>query len=246
MNYYYYFVEIKNRGILFFITLISVICVVYEYKEILLFIICANKYFSFIHTNITEIFYTYIKLISFITNQICLVYLFFHLVIFLIPGLYKSEQLALIRLFYISIFTYIFAILFLNRFLIPFSFDFFLSFQNAVTSKSLNFYFEAKVEDYLHFFFTLHYICQFYSQLFVFLLSFYYYYDNKLEEIKLFRKVFYFLLLCFLFNMFSLADTFLQMFFCSCISIIIYEFIVFFLFITKTWETFNKKITIES
>lgn len=241
INYYCYLSEIKNRFFLFLITTLSVVFTVYTYKEILIFILCVNKPFFFIHTNITEIFSTYMKLVLFLTNQICFIYFFFHIFIFLTPGLYKNEYKLLITFFYISSVAFIFAIFFLNLVLLPLSFEFFLSFQNSIISKSLNFYFEAKIENYFYFYITLYYICQFYCQLFIFLLNFFYYYDNKLEKVMLFRKLFYFLFCCLFFSTIFFSDILLQIFLCLC-TVINYEFILFYFFVKKTWgNIFLKK-----
>jgi Sec-independent protein secretion pathway component TatC len=100
MNYYIYISEIKNRIFLLFLTWISTIFACYFYKEIILFYILnstnGNKieytvmnYFIF--TDVTEIFQIYMQLIFFISNQIILIYFFYHYLIFLSSGLYTFE-----------------------------------------------------------------------------------------------------------------------------------------------------------
>ena len=95
-NYYRYYIELKNRFFLtvFCWTITTLIC--YYYKNYLLFVIIKNiailedtPYFIF--TDISEIFYVYIHIIFFISNQIGFIILIYHILIFLILGLYESE-----------------------------------------------------------------------------------------------------------------------------------------------------------
>jgi Sec-independent protein secretion pathway component TatC len=206
--YFFFFDEIKNRGLLLFITAITVVLSSYLYKEALLFSVCSKSSFSYIYTNITEIFSTYVKLISFITNQVVLIYFFFHCFVFLSPGLYDKEYIKIKVFFYFNIFTTIFSICFFNIVLFPISCDFFLSFQNTIF-KPLNFYFEAKITDYFNFYIGFYYLCFFYVQVFIFLICFFYILDQRMEEIKFYRKLFYFLF--FIFSIFiSYFDVALQ------------------------------------
>ena len=232
--YSYFFREIKNRFFLLLITGLSVTIISYLYKEVLLFFIYSNSPFSsYISTTITGIFSVYIKLISFINNQVLLIYFFFHLLIFLGPGLYDSEYYYIKIFLYINFCIFFFSILFFNIILFPLSCEFFLSFQHFIF-KPLNFYFEAKIDDYLSFYIVMHYFCYFYFQSFIFLALIFYGLDQELKEIKFFRKLFY-----FLFSTFSITiiptDLIGQILFCFSL-FFLYEFVIFNFLLTKSLE----------
>jgi sec-independent protein translocase protein TatC len=233
--YSYFLNEIKNRLFLLFLTGLSVLITSYLYKEVLLFFICSNSQFSFIYTSITEVFSIYVSLISFITNQVFLVFFFFHFVIFLAPGLYDKEYFQVKLIFYLNISLLVFLAFFFNVILFPLSCEFFLSFQHIIF-KSLNFYFEAKINDYFSFYLIFYYICYFYFQIFIFLAFFFYYLDQELKEIKLFRKLFYFLFCIFPIITIP-TDILSQVLFCF-VLIFFYEFLVFSSLLIKVWNSF--------
>lgn len=234
-NYSYFFREIKNRFFLLFLTGLSVVVASYLYKEVLLFFICSNSQFSFIYTSITEVLSIYVKLVSFITNQVLLVYFFFHFLVFLAPGLYDKEYYQIKLILYLTIFLLVFSNVLFNAILFPLSCEFFLSFQHIIF-KSLNLYFEAKIDDYFKFYIILYYICYFYFQFFIFLFFVFYNLDKELKEIKLFRKLFY-----FLFGILSIViiptDFSGQVLFCF-ILVFFYELLVFNYILKQVWNSF--------
>lgn len=233
--YSYFFYEIKNRFSLLFLTGLSVILVSYFYKEVLVYFVCSNSKFSFIYTSITEVFSIYIKLVSFLANQVTLIFFFFHFIVFLAPGLYDNEYYQLKLVYNLSLFLFVFSALLFNTILFPLSCEFFLSFQHVIFIP-LNFYFEAKIDDYFKFYITLHYICYFYFQFFFFLVLFLYNFDKELKEIKLYRKLFY-----FLFSILSIVivpiDFLGQVLFCF-ILIFFYEVLIFNFLLYRIWNSF--------
>lgn len=100
-----YFLEIKNRLFLLFLTWFSIILTIYLNKETILFTIIQKnslktnnkqlEIFYFIFTNVTEIFSVYLKLITFLNLQTISIYFIYHCFIFIIPALFKSEYLYL-------------------------------------------------------------------------------------------------------------------------------------------------------
>jgi sec-independent protein translocase protein TatC len=233
--YSYFLYEIKNRFFLLFLTGLSTLVASYLYKEVLLFFICSNSQFSFIYTSITEVLSIYVKLISFITNQVLLVYFFFHFLVFLAPGLYDKEYYNIKLVFSLSVLMLVFSIMFFNILLFPLSCEFFLSFQHVIF-KPLNLYFEAKIEDYFRFYILLYYICYFYFQFFIFLVFLFYGLDQELKEIKLFRKLFYFLF-CVLTLIAVPTDLFGQFLFCLTL-VLFYELFIFNFLLAKVWNSF--------
>ena len=114
----------------------------------------AEQYFIF--TDISEIFYVYLQLTFFISNQITLLMLLHHGIIFLSSGLYRSEYEKLQFAFQVCTLSWVCSVLLLNKIIIPVSWDFFLSFQEA---DGIAFFFEAKIIEYLNYFTNLYYIC---------------------------------------------------------------------------------------
>ena len=196
-----YFLEIKNRFLIIIIAWVSTLIFSYFYKEILLFLIIKSNSFDvtattplyFIFTNITEIFSIYIKLVNFIANQILIIYFLYHLLFFLAPGLYFFEYKYLFKVFALGIIFWLFSIYILNKIFLTTCWSFFLSFQNL----NNNFYFEAKLYDYLNFYLTLYYICNINCQIFMILIFFLSSLNGNLNKIKQVRKIFYLFFICF-------------------------------------------------
>lgn len=232
MIYYKYYLELKNRFLLLSLTWLSTILVSYYYKEVLLFIcikpsICNNNsvIFYFIFTDIKEVFSVYIKLIFFLGNQVFIFYLIFHILSFVALGLYKFEYLYLKSVFYRFQFFWLFALIIFNKVIFPVSFNFFLSFQLLTSLQSLNFHFEAKLNEYLNFYIMFYYICMFYCQILVFLVFFFDYINTNLKLIKRYRKVFYYLFVFFS-TLVTPPDIVSQILFSICL-ICIYEILIF-------------------
>ena len=200
-----YYLEIKNRLLLLGLAWVSAILVSYVFKEVLLFIVIkqnvnfmnADETFYFIFTDVTEVFYVYMKLILFIGTQIFFFYSFYHLLTFIALGLYGSEYNYLVLTFKTSVVMFFFSIILFNKVLFPFSWEFFLSFQNFAILKSLTLHFEAKLIEYLTFYITFYYISVLYFQIFVVLVLIFDYLKNELLIIKRFRKFLYYFFVIF-------------------------------------------------
>lgn len=204
MNIRVYYLEIKNRLLLLGLAWVSAILVSYVFKEVLLFIITKQNFNSgtdetlyFIFTDVTEVFYVYIKLILFIGTQILFFYSFYHILTFVALGLYESEYSYLVLVLKTSVIMFIFSVVVFNKILFPFSWEFFLSFQNFAVLKSLTLHFEAKLIEYLTFYTTFYYICILYFQIFVVLILVFEYFKNELKLIKRFRKFLYYFFVIF-------------------------------------------------
>jgi sec-independent protein translocase protein TatC len=200
-----YLLEIKNRFFLLCLTYFSTIIVSYFYKEILLFLIAQPKYnfswnnnketftsFYFIFTDVTEIFLVYIKLIVFISFQILVIFIIYHVFLFFIPALFKLEYKYSSFIIQIVFITWMFSLLIANYYLIPISWDFFLSFQNFIADKSFNIHFEAKLSEYFYFYISFYYVCWFYFQFSLLIFLILHYINQNINNIKKFRKLYYF------------------------------------------------------
>jgi sec-independent protein translocase protein TatC len=206
ISYYKYYLELKNRFILLCCTWFSVLTACYLYKEIILFILIdSSNYFNslttkpyFIFTNVSEIFYVYLELIFFISNQIVMLMLFYHTLMFLSLGLYKFEFLKLRFAFKFFLLTWLISILLLYKFLIPYSWAFFLSFQqNGNATQSIPLFFEAKIVEYFNYFTSSYYVCLINCQFLALLILLLTNISEKLNKIKTFRKLFYFVFVIF-------------------------------------------------
>jgi sec-independent protein translocase protein TatC len=242
MNYYIYYLEIKNRTILLLITWLFTAFICYLYKEVLLFFILnsTNAFKSpfenqnvsnyFIFTDVTEIFYVYLDLAIFISNQTILFNFFYHFLMFLSPGLYKFEYNNLYFLIKLSFSIFIFSIVVLNLFLMPLSWQFFLNFQNN-SFNSIPFFFEAKVSEYLAYYINLYYLCLFNGQFSLLLLIYVSSFSNNVMIIKKLRKIFYFIFVVIA-TLTTPPDVVSQLVL-SFILILIYEIIIFFKLFSK-------------
>jgi sec-independent protein translocase protein TatC len=196
-----YYFEIRNRLVLSGLAFVSVVLVSYVFKEVLLFVLTkqsnSKEMFYFIFTDVTEIFYVYLMFIFFFGTQIFFLYSFYHILIFIALGLYPDEYNYLIFIFKTSLLMYVFSIVVFNKVLFPFSWDFFLSFQNFSLLKSLTLHFEAKLSEYVAFYITFYYVCILYFQIFAVLILFFDYLKNELKIVKRFRKFLYYFFVIF-------------------------------------------------
>jgi sec-independent protein translocase protein TatC len=235
--YKLYFLELKNRCFLVFLTWLSLILVGYLHKETLLYLIIEKQFYEnnnsnskiyyFIFTDVLEVFSVYLELILFVSLQISFFYFLYHCFIFISSGLYISEYIYLKYVLNTIILLTVFSIIISKSFLIPLMWNFFFKFQ--VTSY-FTLHFEAKLSEYIHFFIAFYYIFIGYSQIFLLLLLIFNYMISSLDFIKKFRKVYYYFFMVFS-TLISPPDVFSQILI-SIVLIFFYEFVLFF-FILK-------------
>lgn len=229
-NYQKYYTEIKNRFILTFFAWVFCLGTSYYYKETILFsLVNSNSLFLssnekpyFIFTNVTEVFYVYMQLILFISNQMTVIILIYQVLMFLSLGLYQSELIKIRSLFQFFLLAWLATLFLLFNFIVPLTWKFFLSFQENSTDKQfVSFFFEAKLNEYIQYFIDLYYVslinCQFLILLLITLNSI----NDKLKKTKTFRKFFYLIFVIFS-TVVTPPDVFSQIFI-SGILIIVYE-----------------------
>jgi sec-independent protein translocase protein TatC len=223
----------KNRILLLFFTWISLLVVCYHFKEPLLFtFINSNKYYNsvtlpyFIFTNVDEIFYVYLHLVIFIANQITILMILYHSLMFLTLGLYHAEYERIKSVVITFVVTWLCSVVLLKKFIIPFSWSFFLSFQmtNTYLQPAL-FFFEAKILDYFNYFTSFYYICMLNCQLLALLILLLNNISKKVATIKTFRKLFYLIFIIFS-TITTPPDVFSQIV-VSCVLIVTYELLIF-------------------
>lgn len=230
MNYKKYYKEIKNRSILLVLNWSLLLVTCYSYKEILLFtLIDLSNYLNtyFIFTNVSEVFQIYLDLTLFISTQISLFVILYHGMIFFTLGLHKNELFRLKIVFKFFTLIWLGSIIILFKCIIPFSWAFFLSFQqSSYITQPISLIFEAKLEDYFNHIRTLYNIClincQFLALLIFFLLNF----SQKFKQIKTFRKLFY--LIFVIFSTIITPPDIISQIIISLLLILVYEFLIFY------------------
>lgn len=231
-NYIKYYREIKNRlKLLFFAWLICLINCYYYKEMVLLIIIKSNTFFPetsskpyFIFTNITEIFYMYFEIVVFVSNQITIIMLFYQVFMFLSLGLYHFEFTKIKLVFQVFIVSWTLCSILLLKLIVPFSWNFFLSFQeNLTNTQSVSLFFEAKLSEYLQYFISLYYACLISCQFLIVLILFLTKLNNRLK--KTFRKLFY--LIFIIFSTIITPPDVLSQIVISCILILVYELLIF-------------------
>ena len=233
--YYQYYLEIKNRILLLLFTWASLLMVCYYFKEPLLFtFINSNKYYNnapyFIFTNVDEVFYVYFRLVFFVTNQITFIIALYHILLFLTLGLYHSEYTQLKTVLKIFIITWLCSVVLLKKFVVPFSWSFFLSFQETNNHlQPASFFFEARILEYFDYFTNFYYICVANCQLLALSILFLNNISERIGTIKTFRKLFY--LIFILFSTITTPPDILSQIIVSFSLIIIYELLIFFKYI---------------
>lgn len=232
-NLYKYYKEVKNRLLITITAWVFTLSICYLYKETILFaLISLNYSFNkfnikpyFIFTEVTEIFTVYLDLSLFITNQIGLFLLCYQTFMFLSLGLYKFEFLTLQFAFKVFIISWLFSTLLLYNLVIPFSWNFFLSFQEgSSTLQPFSLFFETKLTEYFQYFRNLYYICLFCCQFLGILTIFLTSLNETFKQTQIFRKLFYLVFVIFS-TIVTPPDVLSQI----CISlslIIIYEFLL--------------------
>lgn len=234
-NYTKYYKEIKNRFTLILFAWLFCLNTCYCYKETILFVLVnSNKSFLefgnkpyFIFTNVTEIFYIYFELLLFISNQIAIIVLLYQVLMFLSLGLYQFEFAKLKLTFQIFVISWLLSSILLFKLIIPFSWNFFLSFQeNSTNSQSVSLFFEAKLSEYLQYFINLYYVCLASCQFLTILVTALTNLSEKLKKTKTFRKLFY--LIFVIFSTIITPPDVLSQICIGSILILIYEFLIFF------------------
>lgn len=235
INYYYtYYLEIKYRFLLISLNWIFTTWICYIYKSSLLFFLINStsklinnyKHLYFIFTDISEIFYVNLDIIFFVSNQISLTLIIYHLLIFLSLGLYKTELLQFKFIFKTFLFTWLLSALICYTFLIPTSWAFFLSFQqNSIQQQPISLFFEAKLLNFVKYFIQFYNLCFFNCQFLMCLTILLNNYIKTHTQLKFFRKIFYLNFLLFS-TIITSPDVFSQITI-TFFLILIYEIITF-------------------
>jgi len=157
-----YFIELKNRALVIFLTWISLLIAFLTYKENLLYLIIQPNFevlnFShFIFTNINEIWLVYLDLSQFLTNQLSFFFLFYQFLLFLTPALCDSENKAVKLTAFICLIFWLTASICYSYYLIPLLLLYLLHF-NSILTIPVDFHFEAKIYEFFSFYIGFYYL----------------------------------------------------------------------------------------
>jgi sec-independent protein translocase protein TatC len=195
-----YFLEVRNRIGLTFLSwsLTALIC--YCYKETLLFVfvkplikVYPNVFDSFIATDLTEIFSSYLFISFFVSNQLTLFFFVNHVVSFLSSALYDWEYKKLRSLVIFSFLLWLLNIIVLNSFMFSSVFNFFLSFQDLSPKQIAVVHFEIRIREYLNFYSKMVYFRGFSFQIFLIIFILLNSLSKKEKFVNRYRKLFFFL-----------------------------------------------------
>jgi sec-independent protein translocase protein TatC len=154
----------------------------------------------------------------------------YHGLVFITLGLYHSEYKQLKSIIKIFIITWLCSIVLLKKIVMPFSWSFFLSFQETNNHlQPASFFFEARILEYFNYFTNFYYICVANCQLLALSVFFLNNISEKVGTIKTFRKLFY--LVFILFSTITTPPDIFSQIFMSCTLILIYELLIFIKYI---------------
>jgi len=229
-----YLIELKARIIFIFASWLAALVISYFYKETLLFLMLQpdrsivtseNNPFYFIFTNVTEVFSVYIKLIFWLSGQIMLIQLLYHIFTFLSFALFRLEYNFFKKLLQILLTVFLISAVIYSYLLVPLTWEFFLSFQRLTSGNFISFNFEAKLSEYLNFYVSLYYTCIINFQLFAIFMFFFSYVNSSTSIIKRFRKLYYYIFVIFS-TLVSPPDVISQVLI-SLLLILTYELLIF-------------------
>lgn len=193
-----YFLEIYNRLLILILTWSLNFLVLFYYKEQIVYILGQHQEAAFpyfISTSLTEIFFVYLKLSSFLAFYFAYPLIVIQLAIFIIPGLYRYEYLIVRNFFFLSIMLYICTTIFTYKVFLPYCWKFFSSFQLKAEDSLVSLHLEARIADYLSFFFETYFMLN--AILHIFLIFLFLLYKITLNYILKYRKLFYLLFFIF-------------------------------------------------
>ena len=233
-----YIKELQNRIILLFIAYICLLCSLFFYKEVLLFVVVlpvlkstGSTMFYFIYTNFSELFEVYLYLSFLFCNFVFYILLLFHVICFLMPGLLLHEKNKIKLFFSLNLLFVIISFCTLNYLIIPLLYEFFRKIQEISFNNYFNFYLEARLVEYVVFYAK---VLKFEIWCSIFYIILYIYITLKDNKINFLKKSRRFIYLFFIVNatLFSPPDICYQLFI-FLITTILYEVVVLTLFINS-------------
>lgn len=230
-----YFLEIYNRLLILILTWSLNFLVLFYYKEQIIYILGQHQeavFPYFISTSLTEIFFVYLKLSSFLAFYFAYPIIVIQLAIFIIPGLYRYEYLIVRNFFFLSIMLYICTTIFTYKVFLPYCWKFFSSFQLKAEDSLVSLHLEARIADYLSFFFETYFLLN--AILHIFLIFLFLLYKITLNYILKYRKLFY--LLFFIFATLMTPPDVISQLIVGTFFILFFEVFLFSLFLSYEYK----------
>ena len=230
---YKYFIEIKNRLVLLSIAWFLTGLSCYNYKETLLFFLIklnSMLYFTsplyFITTDLLDLFNVYLKLSFFLSFQVIILKVLYHIAVFFNTALFTHEFSMLKYYILLSIISYFITLIIFNFYVLPNIWLFFLSYQTCQFKKGLSIFFESQILYYTCFYLEFCWLSIYLRQVFVLVFSYLRCIKNKITYIKKTRKLTY--TLFFLVSTIITPPDIISQIVTSLLLILIYEFIIVF------------------
>lgn len=230
-----YFLEIYNRLLILLLTWGLNFFILFYYKEQIVYILGQHQETTFpyfISTSLTEIFFVYIKLSSFLAFYFAYPIIVIQLALFIIPGLYKYEYLVVRNFLLLSIMLYIGTTIFTYKVFLPYCWKFFSSFQLKAEESLISLHLEARIEDYLSFFFETYFLLN--AILHIFLIFLFLLYKITLNYILKYRKLFY--LLFFIFATLMTPPDVISQIIVGLFFLVFFEIFLFSLFLSYEYK----------
>jgi sec-independent protein translocase protein TatC len=231
MNIFCHFNEFKIRFLYIFFCFCVTFLISYLYVDVFLFLVIKPLNTNFIFMNLFEGFYCFFIMSLFLSLFFIYFFSINSFFDFIKSGLTKSEKNVFLFIIKVEYLICLFSILFSYYFLLPRLVHFFLSFEQSKVENLFNFFFQARLLDYLVIFYSTFILSFFLFQIpFSIFLAINFNIVQKGFFIKFRREfiVFFFLIGCF----FSPPDVYSQIFLAfPCIYF--YEFIIFIVIFTE-------------
>ena len=241
MFLFFYFNELKYRVLYSIFFFILILLVSLNFGKVLIKVLAIpllkmnyqNLNFTyFIFTDMSELFFLYLELSVIISLLLLIPFLFLHLWLFLIPGLYNYEKSFLFFIF-IGILSFSFIIIFsLYFFLIPFVWSFFLSFE-IKEEGGFGVFYEAHIKDYIFFLINILFLFLLGMLIPVIFIIFIYFKIIQVNILVNYRK--YFIILIFLISAFITPPDVISQVAVSLPILLFYEFIIFYELLNKSY-----------
>jgi sec-independent protein translocase protein TatC len=150
-----HFNELKISFLLYFITFLFLFFLNYLYIDQIIYllikpIIQIKKTNHFILSTISEAFFVKTYCAFYITLIILIPFIFLHFWYILSEGLYKHENIFILKTFFIIIFVYILGFIFIYKLIIPNSWNFFIYYEKTNNNFLYNIFLEPRLDKYIN------------------------------------------------------------------------------------------------
>lgn len=236
MKIFFYLKEIKNRFFILFCNLLFNFFILFYYRDQLIYILIQShqEFFNnFMCTNLTEIFFTFLKLTALLAFYFSYPILLLQLILFFVPALYSYEYQKIKLIVLNSFFLYCLCNFLTYKIFLPLCLNFFFGLQLKGDDVLMSYELETGLKVYTEFFLQILYtLLLIFHCFFLFL---YYLYKINLKHLIYYRKIIY------IFN-FTLATIFSppdigSQLFLGILLIFFFEVFLIFAFISNQYKT---------